>query len=73
MAEAADTATLLETLETNKDTIREPDNIGRNPEQRMAMGEYPERLLVYSRELDTDHNEQPIFRKAWISEYTQEI
>ena len=71
MAEAANTATVLETLETSEDAVREPDNIGRRAGQSMAMGEYPERLLVYSRELDTDHhNEQPIFRNAWISEHT---
>ena len=62
MAEAADTATLLETVETSEDAVREPDNIGCSPGQSMAMGEHPERLLVYSRKLDTDHHdEQPIF------------
>jgi hypothetical protein len=50
MAETADTATILE---TGEDTNCEPDTVGDKPRASHSMGEYPERLLADSRELDT--------------------
>ena len=62
MAETANTTTLLETLETSADAMREPDYIGRTPRQGMAMGEHPKRLLACSRKLDTEnYADKPLF------------
>jgi hypothetical protein len=53
MAETADTATILETLGTGADANCEPDTVRDKPRASHSMGEYLERLLAYSRELDT--------------------
>jgi hypothetical protein len=53
MAETADKANILETLEMGADTNCEPDTIGDKSGASHSMGEYPERLLADSRKLDT--------------------
>lgn len=52
------TADILETVETNKNATGEPDSTWSTQRQSVGMGEYPERLLVYSRKLDSHHNAQ---------------
>jgi hypothetical protein len=55
MAETADTADILETLEKGTDANCEPDTVRGKPRASQTMGEYPERLLADSRKLDTHY------------------
>jgi hypothetical protein len=55
MVETADTANILETLETGADANCEPDTVRDTPRASHSMGEYPKRLLADSRKLDTHY------------------
>ena len=62
MAEAADAAIVLETLEASADTACKPHAIRGTQRPSIAVGEHTKRLLVHSRKLDNDHHvEQSLF------------
>jgi hypothetical protein len=68
MAEAADTADILETLEEGGDAMGEPDEAVGKSGASLSMGEYPERLLADSWKRDFEYNtHQPLFRSLGIS------
>jgi hypothetical protein len=74
MAETADTADILETLETGADANGEPDTVRSKPRASRSMGKHPERLLADSRELDTQYiTHQPLSGSPRISKSGQAV